>query len=74
MVGDLVFFLGHNYLRDSNMIGVVVEVKYDSGSRPDPLYEVYWFQQRYKILHSAMQLEFVYERSAKDGNIKINVR
>ena len=73
VVGDLVFFLGHQYFRDEDMIGVVVEVKYDLASRADPLYEVYWFQQRYTILHSGMQLELVYECDSDEGDVKINL-
>ena len=74
VVGDLVFFIGHDHHRDTRMMGVVLDVKYDLDSRPDPLYEVYWFQQNYKILHSGMQLESVYVIDNYSENIKINVR
>jgi hypothetical protein len=70
VVGDLVFFIGHDHHRDTRMMGVVLDVKYDL----DPLYEVYWFEQNYKILHSGMQLESVYVVDNYNENIKINVR
>ena len=40
VVGDLVYFIGHDHHRDTRMMGVVLDVKYDLDSRPDPLYEV----------------------------------
>lgn len=74
VVGDLVYFIGYDHYRDASMMGVVLGVKYDLDSRPEPLYEVYWFQQNYKILHSGMQLESVYVIDNYSKNIKINVR
>ncbi len=74
VAGDLVYFIGLDHHRDTRMMGVVLDVKYDLDSRPDPLYEVYWFQQNYKILHSGMQLESVYVIDNYSKNIKINVR
>lgn len=74
VVGDLVFFLGHSYIRDLDMIGIVVGIKYDINYRDDPLYEIYWFKQGYKAVHSGMQIELVYLCSAENDEIlKINL-
>jgi len=74
VVGDLVFFLGHSYIREHDMMGIVTAIRYDLDSREDPLYEVYWIKQGYNAVHSGMQIELVYECDGDNGEIvKINV-
>ena len=73
VIGDLVYFIGYEYLRDTNECGIVINIR-DDLDISEELYEVYWIRRGYIALYSSSQLNLVYEIDKNTKNIIINVR
>ena len=73
VVGDLVYFLGHQTLRDTDECGIIIDIHHTVGL-PEPLYKVFWLNRGYDGVYSGGQLLLVYEIDPSNKNITFNAR
>ena len=71
VVGDLVYFLGHDHYRDSNELGIIISAD-ARRAYGDLLYHVFWLDRGYAGLYSGGQLLLVYEVDPQTENITLN--
>ena len=67
VTGDLVYFVGYEGSEDATRLGIVKEVVV--GRSHFPLYEIYWFREKFESTHTAAHIDLVYTEEVIESEI-----
>jgi hypothetical protein len=67
VTGDLVYFVGYEGTGDTTRLGIVKGVVV--GRSHFPLYEIYWFKEKFESTHTATHIDLVYTEEVIESEI-----
>jgi len=67
VTGDLVYFVGYEGTGDTTRLGIVKDVVI--GRSHFPLYEIYWFREKFQSTHTAAHIDLVYTEEVIENEI-----
>ena len=67
VTGDLVYFVGYEGTGDATRLGIIKQVRI--GRSHFPLYEIYWFREKFESTHTGAHIDLVYTKEIIENEI-----